>query len=91
MQNQSLLREESGSTDDLVQLFTVAPDTFPAKPGAPYGAGHCNFTPDSRVGMIDLLDQWVRGGQAPTDAAVLEAFGADSGFDPTFEPGPWPQ
>ena len=91
VQNQSLLREASGSTEDLVQLFTVAPDTFPAKPGAPYGAGHCNFTPDSRVGMIDLLDQWVRGGQAPTDAAVLEAFGADSGFDPTFEPGPWPQ
>jgi pimeloyl-ACP methyl ester carboxylesterase len=91
VQNQSLLRDASGSTQDLVQLFTVAPDTFPAKPGAPYGAGHCNFTPDSRVGMIDLLDQWVRGGQAPTDAAVLEAFGADSGFDPTFEPGPWPQ
>ena len=91
VQNQSLLRDASGSTEDLVQLFTVAPDTFPAKPGAPYGAGHCNFTPDSRVGMIDLLDQWVRGGQAPTDAAVLEAFGADSGFDPTFEPGPWPQ
>ena len=91
VQNQSYLREASGSTEDLVQLFTVAPDTFPAKPGAPYGAGHCNFTPDSRVGMIDLLDQWVRGGQAPTEVAVTEAFGADSGFDPTFEPGPWPQ
>ena len=91
VQNQSYLRDASGSTEDLVQLFTVAPDTFPAKPGAPYGAGHCNFTPDSRVGMIDLLDQWVRGGQAPSEAAVLEAFGADSGFDPTFEPGPWPQ
>ena len=42
VQNQTLLREASGSTDDLVQLFTVAPDTYPAKPGAPYGAGHCN-------------------------------------------------
>jgi hypothetical protein len=41
--------------------------------------------------MIDLLDQWVRGGQPPTEDAVTEAFGADSGFDPTFEPGPWPQ
>jgi hypothetical protein len=41
--------------------------------------------------MIDLLDQWVRGGQAPTEAAVRDAFGEDSGFDPTFKPGPWPQ
>lgn len=90
-QNQTLLRDASGSTGDLVQLFTVAPESFPADPGAPYGAGHCNFTPDSRVGMIDLLDQWVRGGQAPTEAAVRDAFGEDSGFDPTFEPGPWPQ
>jgi alpha-beta hydrolase superfamily lysophospholipase len=90
VQNQSLLRDASGSTEDLEQLFTVAPPTFPAKPGAPYGAGHCNFTPDSRVGMIDLLDAWVRGGQAPDEAAVREAFGEDSGFDPTFEPGPWP-
>ncbi len=91
VQNQELLREASGPTDELVQLFTVAPDTFASDPGAPYGAGHCNFTPDSRVGMIDLLDAWVRGGQAPTDAAVLEAFGEESGFDPTFEPGPWPE
>ena len=88
VQNQSLLRDASGSTQDLAQLFTVAPDTFPAKPGAPYGAGHCNFTPDSRVGMIDLLDQWVRGGQAPSEAAVTEAFGADSGFDPTVRARP---
>jgi hypothetical protein len=91
VQNQSYLREVSGDTEKLVQLFTVAPDTFPSSPGAPYGAGHCAFTPDSRVGMIDLLDQWVRGGRAPTPAAVEEAFGTDSGFDPGFEPGPWPE
>ena len=87
VQNQTLLREASGSTDELVQLFTVAPDSFPANPGAPYGAGHCNFTPDSRVGMIDLLDQWVRAGTAPTDASVLEAFGPGSGFDPSVRAG----
>ncbi|MGB7979375.1 MAG: hypothetical protein WCF36_01105 [Candidatus Nanopelagicales bacterium] len=90
VQNQTLLREASGPTDELVQLFTVAPDSFPAKPGAPYGAGHCNFTPDSRVGMIDLLDEWVRGGQPATPESVPAAFGPESGFDPTFEPGPWP-
>ncbi len=91
VQNQSLLRDASGPTEDLVQLFTVAPDSYPGDPGAPYGAGHCEFTPDSRVGMIDLLDGWVRAGQPPTEAAVREAFGDDSGYDPTFEPGPWPE
>jgi hypothetical protein len=74
-----------------VQTFTVPPTTFPPDPGAPYGAGHCEFTPDTRLGMVELLDAWVRGGQAPTDAAIAEAFGEDSGFDPTFEPGPWPE
>ncbi len=65
VQNETLLRDASGSTDELVQLFTVAPDTYPPTPGAPYGAGHCEFTPESRVGMIGLLDRWVRGGQQP--------------------------
>lgn len=91
VQNQSYLRDVSGDTDELIQLFTVAPDTYPSKPGAPYGAGHCSFTPDSRIGMIDLLDQWVRGGQAPSPEAVAEAFGPDSGFDPGFQPPDWPQ
>ena len=91
VQNQTLLRDASGPTDDLVQLFTVAPDSYPGKPGAPYGAGHCEFTPDSRVGMIDLLDGWVRAGQPPTETAVREAFGDESGYDPSFEPGPWPE
>jgi hypothetical protein len=90
-QNQTLLREASGPTDQLVQLFTVPPESYPPNPGAPYGAGHCEFTPDSRVGMIDLLDAWVRGGEAPTEAAVDEAFGPASGYDPDFEPGPWPE
>jgi dienelactone hydrolase len=91
VQNQAYLRDASGDTDQLVQLFTVAPDTYPSQPGAPYGAGHCDFTPDSRVGVIDLLDQWVRAGQAPTPAAVEAAFGAESGFDPAFQPPAWPQ
>lgn len=91
VQNQTLLREASEPTEELVQLFTVPPDTYPAKPGAPYGAGHCEFTPDSRVGMITLLDEWVRGGQRPTDQSVVEAFGRDSGYDPDFQPGPWPE
>jgi alpha-beta hydrolase superfamily lysophospholipase len=91
VQNETLLREASGPTDELVQLFTVAPQSYPASTGAPYGAGHCDFTPDSRVGMIDLLDAWVRGGQAPTPASIEQYLGPDSGYDPSFQPGPWPQ
>jgi pimeloyl-ACP methyl ester carboxylesterase len=91
VQNQSFLRAASGDTDELVQLFTVPPDTYPSDPGAPYGAGHCDFTPDSRVGMIDLLDAWVRGGQAPTPELVAAAFGPDSGYDPAYQPPDWPQ
>ena len=74
-----------------VQLYTVPPDTYPARPGAPYGAGHCEFTPDSRVGMIELLDGWVRGDLRPTPQLVEAAFGPDSGYDADHQPGPWPE
>jgi hypothetical protein len=43
------------------------------------------------VGVVDLLDDWVRGGAVPTPEAVEAAFGAESGFDPTFQPPDWPQ
>ena len=46
----------------LRQLITVPPATYPEKPGAPYGAGHCSFTTGSRIGVIALLDGWVRHG-----------------------------
>ena len=90
VQNQTLLREGSGQTPELVQLFTVAPDAYAPIPGAAYGAGHCNFTPDSRVGMVRLLDRWVRQGLPPTQEAVTGALGANSGYQPSFQPGPWP-
>lgn len=90
VQNQSLLRDAVGPTASLVQIYTVAPARYPAQPGAPFGAGHCEFTPDSRVGMVALLDAWVRDGQAPTEAAVRDALGPESGYAPDFEPGPWP-
>ncbi len=97
VQNESFFRhryEQATSagtaTAGLVQLFTAAPPAYPQDPGAPYGAGHCNFTPQSRVAVIDLLDAWARDGVAPTPAAAAEAFGDDSGFAPDFRPGPWP-
>ena len=77
---------------DLVQLFTVAPHTYPATPGAPFGAGHCNFTPESRLAVIDLLDHWVREGIVPTGGLLTADLPpATTGFEPLYEPGPWPE
>jgi len=78
-----------GRQADLVQLYTVAPPRF--SPPAPYGAGHCAFTTRERVGLVRLLDGWVRGGVRPTSATAAAAFGADSGLSPGYEPGPWPR
>ncbi len=78
------------ATSELVQLFTVPPATYSEAVGAPYGAGHCNFTPESRLGVITLLDDWVRRGVFPGTAAIGPALGADSGYQPLFVPSPWP-
>ncbi len=74
----------------LVQLYTVAPSTYPEKPGAPYGAGHCNFTSKSRVAVIDLLTDWVQNGVYPGVAGISAAMGDSSGYVPAWTPGPWP-
>jgi hypothetical protein len=75
---------------DLVQTFTVPPPEFSPEQGAPYGAGHCNFTAQSRIAIVELLDRWVREGVYPAQAAIAAAMGPDSGFSPIFAPGPWP-
>jgi hypothetical protein len=73
-----------------VQLYTVPPATYSSTEGAPYGAGHCNFTPESRLAVIDLLDAWVRDGVYPGANAVADAMGTDSGYNALYRPGPWP-
>jgi hypothetical protein len=80
----------SGDRKDLVQLVTVPPATFPEKSGAPYGAGHCNFTADSRVGVVHVLDDWVRLGQYPGAVSVTAALGDASGFVPDVRIPAWP-
>ena len=76
---------------DLLQLYTVPPAAYSEEEGAPYGAGHCNFTPESRIAVIELLDRWVREGTFPGQAAVEEALGPQSGYDPIYTPGAWPE
>jgi hypothetical protein len=68
----------------------VAPATYPEVPGAPYGAGHCNFTPQSNVAVIDLLNDWVQKGIYPGDAAIEAAMGTSSGYVAAWRPGQWP-
>lgn len=98
VQNESFFRSRfekaqaaGKATGDLVQLYTVAPSTYPEKPGAPYGAGHCNFTSQSRVAVIDLLTTWVQQGVYPGQAAIGTAMGTASGWAPDYQPGPWPR
>jgi hypothetical protein len=75
----------------LVQTYTTPPFTYPSDPGAPYGAGHCNFTLESRLAVIDLLQRWVQDGVYPGLGAIEQAMGPDSGYAPGFEPGVWPR
>jgi pimeloyl-ACP methyl ester carboxylesterase len=78
------------ATAGLVQTYTVAPATYPESPGAPYGAGHCNFTPASNVAILTLLTNWVQNGVIPGTAGIEAAMGPDSGYNSAWSPGPWP-
>lgn len=97
VQNQARYRDlyaqaaESGAASaDLVQIYIAPPATY-STDGAPYGAGHCNFTAASRIGIVDLLDGWVREGRYPGQASTTEALGSGSGYSPLFTPTPWPR
>ena len=97
VQNQTFFRDrynvqvaEGNVRGGLLQLYTVAPAEYSQESGAPYGAGHCNFTPESRVAVIELLDNWVRNGVFPGQAAVAAAMGPKGGYSANYVPGPWP-
>jgi pimeloyl-ACP methyl ester carboxylesterase len=74
----------------LIQLYTVAPEKYGEATGAPYGAGHCNFTSQSRVAVIDLLTTWVQQGVFPGGVAIDTAMGDQSGYVAAWRPGAWP-
>jgi hypothetical protein len=73
-----------------MQIYTTPPASYPESTGAPYGAGHCNFTTSQRVGLIDLLDGWVRDGMVPGAAAVTAAFPGDDSVTTAYIPAAWP-
>ena len=94
VQNETVFDQRASSnpdrTGDLVQLYSVPPATYDPEEGAPYGAGHCNFSADERIGVVTLLDQWARGGLYPAPAAVEAAMGKDNGIEPNYQPAAWP-
>jgi hypothetical protein len=69
---------------------TQPPLTYPQNGSAATGVGHCNFTGRSLVGVVQVLDDWVRRGRFPTWAGNGEAFGAGSGFAGPVSLPPWP-
>lgn len=70
---------------------TQAPVPFPEEGAAPSGVGHCNFTGQSLVGLVEVLDDWVRLGRFPTWAGNGEAFGPGSGFGGPVALPAWPE
>ncbi len=82
------------SANDQARLFkpivTSPPAFYPENGKTPYGAGHCNFTADSVIGTVALLDDWVRYQQFPTDVSTDKRMGLESGYDKDFVPPAWP-
>jgi hypothetical protein len=78
-------RSQSGR---LVQLYVAPPATYSETSGAPYGAGHCNFSDQQREALISTLDAWVREGVYPVASGVAGSFGP--GLDPGYSAPVWP-
>ena len=91
VQNESVLasRVAAKHRADLLEQFYVAPPTaYSETTGAPYGAGHCNFSDQQRLGLITTLDDWVRLQVPPGVDAQHDQFG--KGIDLAYVPGAWP-
>jgi pimeloyl-ACP methyl ester carboxylesterase len=90
-QNETVFADRVGehrASPLLAQAFIEPPATYSQDEGAPYGAGHCNFSVDQRVTFIDILDGWARQGVYPTPV-TFEARLGDAHAN-LFDPGPWP-
>ncbi|MCU1623931.1 MAG: hypothetical protein JWL79_2776 [Frankiales bacterium] len=89
-QNERVLGDRfsaQGKLANLTQLFTKPPATYTT---APYGAGHCNFTATEELGLVSMLDSWVRTGVRATPDAATKVFRQPTGLDPAYYPLPFP-
>jgi pimeloyl-ACP methyl ester carboxylesterase len=92
VQNESVLASRTYAarrSSNLVQLYVSPPSRFSESTKAPYGAGHCNFSDQQRVGLISILDTWVRQAARPAPVAIKAALGL--GYDADFVVGAWPR
>ena len=82
LQNEAVFADvvnKAGKTSLLHQLWVSPPASYtdgsPAvsTDGAPYGAGHCNFTTDQYLAVVQTLNGWVTSGSytAPAQAGGL--------------------
>ena len=82
LQNEAVFADvvnKAGKSSLLHQLWVSPPATYtdgsPAvsTDGAPYGAGHCNFTTDQYLAVVQTLNGWVTSGSytAPAQAGGL--------------------
>ncbi len=71
LQNEAVFQDRvanAGASGLLHQLWVVPPATYPdgspskSDDGAPYGAGHCNFSAAQYLTVVQTLDQWVTSG-----------------------------
>lgn len=77
-----------GDSGLLEQLFIVPPGYTT---GAPYGAGHCNFTTEQYVAVARALDRWASSGSRPSDAELGTLFAPQPGaLDLDYKPASWP-
>ncbi len=93
VQNERLFRDrvaQRRSSGNLAQVYIAAPRQFDEKAGAPYGAGHCVFSPESYVGLVDVLDSWARNGIYPGSGALEAAIGVKNGLNLAYQPPEWP-
>lgn len=89
--NESIFAGRVQSHDDsgqLVQLYIAPPASYSESTGAPYGAGHCNFTDKQRAALIETLDAWVRSEVYPVPVGIADRFAP--GLDVAYAPPPWP-
>ena len=95
VQNDTVLVVQAANSgreqERLLKINVTSPPIFySANKVTRYGAGHCNFTPESVIGTVVSLDDWVRNGAYPSLRSTEEALGSDSGFNPNYRLARWP-
>ncbi len=93
VQNEHVFADRVQTHNDngnLVQLYIAPPTTYSESTGAPYGAGHCNFTDKQRTGLLTTLDNWVRRSVYPVPSGLGNELGP-SGLDAGYVAPAWPE